>query len=147
MHKKGYLLSALIIVLLIAMIVITYGSIVITNAQGLDRLLGVYIRSETFRLGVTTGFLGCLFLSSILLLFLAVSRSTSFKKLRLVILLLFSLFIALAIFWSFKPGDSDTWWYGVIAGYLICEAIFLPLTISYLAYKLLTRLSRSKISS
>ena len=147
MHKRSLLLCTLIIVILIAMIIITYGSIIIANAQRLDSLISVYIRSETFRQGVTTGFLGCLFLSSILLLFLAVATSISSKKLRLVSVLLISSFLALAIFWFLRPGDSDTWWYGVIAGYLMCEAIIFPIAITYISCKLFAKLRRSKPSA
>ena len=134
MHIKRSLLYALIILLLFVMIVITYGSIHIASDYGLASRFILYMNSFTFRHGIITGFLGCLFLTSILLLFLTIAGRISAKKLRLVILMFASSFLGLAIFWSSKPGDSDTWWVGVVAGYLICEAIVLPLTI-YITYK------------
>ena len=134
MHKKSYLLYALITILLFAMVAITYGSIVVATDYGLASTFLSYMRSSTFRLGVATGLLGFLFLDSILLLFFTIAKGVSSKKLAALLILSF---LGLAYFWAIKAQDSDIWWVGVVAGYLICEAIVLPLTI-YVTYKLIS---------
>jgi hypothetical protein len=135
MHIKRFLLYALIILLLCVMIVITYGSIHVASDYDIASRFIQYMNSFTFRHGITTGFLGYLFLTSILLLFFTIARGISSKKLSLMLI---SSFLGLAYFWSTKAQDSDTWWVGVTTGYLICEAIILPLTI-YITYKFINK--------
>jgi len=140
MHIKSCFLYMLIVIVLFVIVVITYGSIHIASIYGLASRFILFMNSFTFRHGVTTGILGCLFLTSILLLFLTIARKISTRNLRLVILTFASSFLGFAIFWYSKPGDSDTWWVGAVAGYLICEAIVLPLII-YITYKLFHKLT------
>jgi hypothetical protein len=98
--------------------------------------------SFTFRHGVTTGILGCLFLITTLLLAIALAKKISANKSHLLILTFVSFFAGLVIFWSTKPGDSDTWWVGAAAGFIICVAIVLPPT-TYVTYKLLHKTSNA----
>ena len=44
-----------------------------------------------------------------------------------------------AIFYSQKPGDSDVWWYGAIAGFLACLLLAFLVLIGFLFFKLKTK--------
>ncbi len=93
-----------------------------------------------FGYGAITGFSGCLFLMSLVLAFSLVSkRDRLTKKHGLAFSMLISSGSVAATFWFFKPGDSDVWWYGAIAGFLFCLLIVFLVLIGFLVFKLKTK--------
>lgn len=80
--------------------------------------------------GAVAGFAGCLFLLSLILNVLTKKRSIMYSMLAISALVT-------AILWLFKPGDSDVWWYGAIAGFFSCAVLALFTVTAYIAYKLL----------
>jgi hypothetical protein len=88
--------------------------------------------------GALAGFGGSLFLSSLILtIILIATKSTLTKKRSLVFLMLILSALVTAILWFFKPGDSDVWWYGAIAGFFSCLVVVLLTVTAYIAYKLM----------
>jgi hypothetical protein len=90
--------------------------------------------------GATAGFMGCLFLgSAILTIFQVAAKGLSTKKRGLVFSMLILSGAIAAIFYSQKPGDSDVWWYGAIAGFLACLLLAFLVLIGFLFFKLKTK--------
>jgi hypothetical protein len=88
--------------------------------------------------GAIEGFAGCLFLLSLILtISLRTSKSMLTKKRGLVYLVLALSGLVTALLWFFKPGDSDVWWYGVIAGFLGCAVLAFLAASAYIAFKLI----------
>jgi hypothetical protein len=106
-----------------------------------------------FRYGAITGFLGCLFLVSLTLTFSQMEKRGGLtKKHGLVFSMLILSGSVAATFYFYKPGDSDIWWYGTIAGFLSCLSLALLILAFYMATKLLnivqarSRPSHDKVS-
>ncbi len=88
--------------------------------------------------GAIEGFAGWLFLLSLILtISLRISKSMLTKKPGLVYSMLALSGLVTAVLWVFKPGDSDVWWYGVIAGFCVCAVLAFLAASAYLAYKLM----------
>ncbi len=88
--------------------------------------------------GAIEGFAGCLFLLSLILtISLRTSKSMLTKKPGLVYSMLALSGLVTAVLWFFKPGDSDVWWYGVIAGFFVCAVLAFLAASAYLTYKLM----------
>ena len=93
---------------------------------------------EVSWLGAIAGFAGCLFLLSLILtISLRTSKSMLTKKRGLVYSMLALSGLVTAILWFFKPGDSDVWWYGAIAGFFSTAVLALLTATAYIAYKLI----------
>ena len=91
-----------------------------------------FYATGVFWTGAITGFASCLFLSSLI-------SAISLKAARGILArdygYAFPILIVLsglltAAFWFSKPGDSDVWWYGAMAGSLVC----LPLVLVALSF-------------
>jgi hypothetical protein len=90
-----------------------------------------------FWYGATAGFGGCLFLSTLILTILIVAtKRTLTKKHSLWFFMLILSALVTATLWFFKPGDSDVWWYGAIAGFFSCLIFVFLVLIIYLDFKL-----------
>ena len=88
--------------------------------------------------GAIAGFAGCLFLLSLILtISLRTSKSMLTKNRGLVYSMLALSGLVTAILWFFKPGDSDVWWYGAIAGFFSTAVLALLTATAYIAYKLI----------
>ncbi len=97
-----------------------------------------YSATGVFWSGSAAGFFTCLFLSSLTLTFLLIkTKNASNKKRHLSFSLIVLLGSVTAVFIYFKPGDSDLWWYGAIAGFLCCLLLVFLVLIGYLALKIL----------
>jgi hypothetical protein len=74
--------------------------------------------------GALAGIFGCVFLASLCLAELRVTGKDLFgKSYRLIILIFVGSGLVTAVLLLFKPGDSDVWWYGAIAGFLSCLSL------------------------
>ncbi|MCW4044794.1 MAG: hypothetical protein NWE94_04680 [Candidatus Bathyarchaeota archaeon] len=90
--------------------------------------------------GAITGFAGCLFLLSLILaIYQRTTKDMSTKKISLVFSMLTLSFLVTAILFLFKPGDSDVWWYGVIAGFLGCLLLVFLVLVALLLLKLTSK--------
>jgi len=88
--------------------------------------------------GAIEGFAGFLFLLSLILtISLRTSKSMLTKKRGLVYSMLALSGLVTALLWFFKPGDSDVWWYGAIAGFFSCAVLGLLTATAFIAYKLM----------
>ncbi len=88
--------------------------------------------------GAIEGFAGCLFLLSLVwTISLRTAKSMLTKKPGLGYSMLAISGLVTAILWFFKPGDSDTWWYGAIAGFSVCAVLAFLAASAYTAYKLM----------
>jgi len=130
---KKILQVVAIIVFLVASVTIIY---YLVNFLAKVNLL--WYAGEVSWLGAITGFAVCLFLSSLIVtISLRAARSMLTKKHGLVFSMLIILSgLVAAILWFFKPGDSDVWWYGGIAGFFSCAVLSLLTATVYIAYKL-----------
>ena len=118
-----------IVVFLVASVTIVY---YLAKANLFSHATGVFWD------GAIEGFAGCLFLLSLILaVSLRTSKSMLTKKPGLVYLMLALSGLVTAVLWFFKPGDSDVWWYGVIAGFFGCAALAFLAASVYIAYKLM----------
>lgn len=100
----------------------------------------LFYATGVFWYGAIAGFSGCLFLVSLILtipLMAKIGRLT--KKHGLVFSMLISSGSVAATFYFYKPGDSDIWWYGAIAGYLGCLLLVFMVLIGLLLFKLKSR--------
>lgn len=125
--QKHAVIGAILILLVSAIATIYY----LAKSNFLSYVTGV------FWYGVITGFTSCLFrLSLILIISLKTAKTMPNEKRGLV----FSLFISsgsfTAILFFFKPGDSDVWWYGSIAGFFSCLVSVFFILIIYFVIKL-----------
>ena len=128
MAMKNYKVLAALLVLLFSAIAIIY---YLTKSNLFSYATGV------FWYGAMTGFAGCLFLPSLILTIFKIATHWTLTKKHS--LLLFTLVLSgsvTATLWLFKPGDSDVWWYGAIAGFLSCLLFVFLVLIIYLAFKL-----------
>ena len=126
--KKYTVLGAIFVLLASAIAIIYY----------LAKSNLLFYATGVFWDGAIAGFAGCLFLSSLVL---TISLRATRSMLKRGHGLVFSILIILsglvtAILWFFKPGDSDVWWYGAIAGFFSCLLLVFLVTIGYLVYKL-----------
>lgn len=88
--------------------------------------------------GALTGVSGCVFLSLLCLLVLRVTWKDLFgKRYRLIILILVGSGLVTAVLLLFKPGDSDVWWYGAIAGFLSYLSLILLVAAASIVYRLI----------
>ena len=126
---KKILQVVAITVFLVASIIIIY---YLVKADLFSHATGV------FWYGAMAGFLGCLFLLSLILtIFAATAKGMLTKKRVLVLVTLFLSALATAVLYFFKPGDSDVWWYGAIAGFFSCVVLALLTAAAYIAFKLM----------
>ena len=128
MAMKNYRVLVAILVLLVSAIAIIY---YLAESNLFSYATGV------FWYGAITGFAGCLFLLSLILIIsLRTTKSMLTKKRGLVfsMLILSGSVSALLIF--FKPGDSDVWWYGAIAGFFNCLLLAFLVLIIYIVFKM-----------
>jgi len=72
-------------------------------------------------------------------IFQVAAKGLSTKKRGLVFSMLILSGAIAAIFYSQKPGDSDVWWYGAIAGFLACLLLAFLVLIGFLFFKLKTK--------
>ena len=130
---QKYTVIGTILVLLASAIALIY-----YLANFLAKAILLWYAGEVSWLGAITGFASCLFLSSLITtISLRATRSMLTKKHGLMFSLLIILSgLATAILWFFKPGDSDVWWYGAIAGFFSCLVLVLLTVTAYIAYKL-----------
>ena len=130
---KKMLQVVAIVVFLVASVTIVY---YLANFLAKANLL--WYVGEVSWLGAITGFAGCLFLLSLILtISLRTSKSMLTKKRGLVYSMLALSGLVAAILWFFKPGDSDVWWYGAIAGFFSCAVLGLLTATAFIAYKLM----------
>ncbi len=98
-----------------------------------------FTNSDLFWIGAIAGFLGCLFLTSAVILLLYLARGFATKKNRPLLSILLLLALGVVVIYLYKGPfslDSDVWWYGAIAGFLSSLAlVFLSLAI-FIAFKL-----------
>ena len=136
MTPKRILLFVAIIIFLVASITIIY-----YLANFLAKVNLLWYAGEVSWLGAITGFAGCLFLSSIITtISLRATRSMLTREHGLMFSMLIILSgLATAILWFFKPGDSDVWWYGAIAGFLGCLLLVFLVLISLLLFRLTSK--------
>ena len=100
----------------------------------------VFYATGVFWYGAITGFAGCLFLLSfILTISLRTTKRMPTKKHGLMFSMLILSGLVAAIFYFYKPGDSDIWWYGAIAGFLGCLFLVFLVLIGFLVLKLKTK--------
>ena len=124
--KKILLFLAVVIFLVVSITIIYYLFKANFHATGV------------FWYGAIAGFAGCLVLLSLILtISLRTTKRMSTKKHGLVFSMLIFSGLVTAILWFFKPGDSDVWWYGAIAGFFSCLVVVLLTVAAYMAYKLL----------
>ncbi|HEX9261759.1 MAG TPA: hypothetical protein VF893_04450 [Candidatus Bathyarchaeia archaeon] len=129
MKPKKMLQIVAIIVFLFASVTIVYYLI---KANLFSHATGVFWD------GAITGFGGCLFLLSLILtISLRTSKSMLTKKRGDVYSMLALSGLVTAILWFFKPGDSDVWWYGAIAGFFSCAVLVLLTVTAFIAYRLM----------
>jgi len=123
--QKHTVLGAILVLLVLAI------SIIYFLAQANFHATGV------FWYGATAGFGGGLFLSTLILTILIVAtKRTLTKKHSLLFFMLILSALVTATLLFFKPGDSDVWWYDVIAGFFSCLLFVFLVLIIYLAFKL-----------
>lgn len=126
MAMKNYRFWAAILVLLFLAIAIIY-----YLAEANFHATGV------FWYGALVGFGGCLFLLSLIFsIFLVATKWPLTKKRSLLFFMLILSALVTATFWFFKPGDSDVWWYGAIAGFFSCLLLSFLVLIIHLVFKL-----------
>jgi hypothetical protein len=126
---KKILQVVAIIVFLVATVTIIYY---------LDKVNLFFYATGVFWDGAIAGFAGCLFLLSLILtISLRTAKSMLTKKRGLVFSMLILSGAVTAILYFFKPGDSDVWWYGAIAGFFSCAVLALLTATAYIAYKLM----------
>jgi len=137
--RKYAILGAILVLLASAIALIYY----LVNFLAKVNLL--WYAGEVSWLGAITGFAGCLFLSSLIMtISLIATKSRLTKKRSLVFLMLILSALITAILWFFKPGDSDVWWYGAIAGFFSCLLLAFLVLIIYLVFKLKRNRERMK---
>jgi len=123
--RKYTILGAILVLLVSAIATIYY----LAKSNLLSYATGV------FWPGVIAGFVGCLFLASLVLTFsLIAKKGMSGKKHGLVFSMLILSGLVTAISYFFKPGDSDVWWYGAIAGFLGCLLVVFLAIVGFLVY-------------
>ncbi len=127
-HMRKYtIISAILILLVLAIATIYY----LAKASFFSYTTGIFWN------GTITGSLGCLFLASFVsTIFLIATKYMQTKKYGLLFLMLILSGLLTAVLFSFKPGDSDVWWYGAIAGFFSCLFLVFLVMIGYLALKL-----------
>jgi hypothetical protein len=129
---KNYRVLAAILVLLASAIALVY---YLLNFLAEVNLL--WYVGEVSWLGAITGFGACLSSSTLILtIFLAATKPTITKKHNLWFVTLILSTLVTATLWLLKPGDSDVWWYGAIAGFFSCLLLTFIVLIIYLASKL-----------
>lgn len=125
---KKYTVIGVILILLISAIAIIY---YLVKSNLFSYATGV------FWYGAITGFAGCLFLLSLILIIsLRITKSMLTKKRGLVFSMLILSGSVTALLFFYKPGDSDVWWYGAIAGFFSCLLLAFLVLIIYLVFKL-----------
>ena len=123
--KKHTVIGAILVLLASTIAVIHY------LAQANFHATGV------FWYGAIAGFGGCIFLSTLFFTILLVAtKRTLTRKHSLWFFTLILSTLVTATLWFFKPGDSDVWWYGAIAGFFSCLLFVFLVLIIYLAFKL-----------
>ena len=86
--------------------------------------------------GAITGVAGCLLLSSLILTISLITTKTMLtKKHGLMFSMLILSGLVTAALFLFKPGDSDVWWYGAIAGFFSCLLLVILVMAGYLVFK------------
>jgi len=129
MAMKNYRVLVAILVLVVSAIAIIY---YLAKSNLFSYATGV------FWYGAITGFAGCLFLLSLILIIsLRTTKSMITKKIGLVFPMLILSGSVAALLFFFKPGDSDVWWYGAIVGFLSCLSLALLILVFYIGYRLL----------
>lgn len=131
MSRRGYISFFLILTLLVISLLIIYYLI----------RADFYTNSDFFWIGIAAGVSVCTFLiSTIMLLFLSITKAVSTKKFKLtfILLILSALIFAVIYFTGWYSRDSDIWWYGSIAGFLSCLSLALLTIAFYLGYRLLS---------
>ena len=120
---------------MVAILVLLFSAIAIIYYLAKSNLL--FYATGVFWYGAITGFAGCLFLLLLILtISLRTTKSTLTKKHGFVFSLLILSGSVTAILFFFKPGDSDVWWYGAIAGFFSCLLLAFMVLIIYLVFKL-----------
>ena len=128
MALKNYRVLVAILVLFVSAIAIIY---YLAKSNLFSWATGV------FWYGAMTGFAGCLFLLSLILIIsLRTTKSMLTKKRGLVFSMLIPSASVTALLFFYKPGDSDVWWYGAIAGFFSCLLLAFLVLIIYLVFKL-----------
>jgi hypothetical protein len=123
--KKYAILAAIIILLCFSIAIVYY----FARAN--------FYTGGVFGYGATAGFSGCLFLASFIpAISLMAKKGRLTKKHGLAFSMLISSGSVAAAFYSFKPGDSDVWWYGAIAGFLGCLLLVFLVMIALLVLKI-----------
>lgn len=129
--RKCAVIGAILVLLASAIALIYY----LVNFLAKVNLL--WYVGEVSWLGAIAGFAGCLFLLSLILtISLRATKRMSTKKHGLVFSMLILSGLVAAIFYYYKPGDSDVWWYGAIAGFLSGLLLAFLALIGYLTPKL-----------
>ena len=124
--KKYTILGAMLVLLVSAIAIIYY----------LAKSNFLFYATGVFWYGAIAGFAGCLVLFSLILtISLRTTKSMLTKKHGLVFSMLILSGSVAAILFFFKPGDSDVWWYGAIAGFFICLFLVILVMIGYLVFK------------
>lgn len=127
MVAKKALLSVFALILLVASAAIIY---YLVKAN--------FYATGAFWDGAITGVFGCILLVSLTLTFsLKSAIGISTKRLGLMLVILITSGLATAILLYFKPGDSDLWWYGAIAGFFSCLSLVLLGVTVALVFKLI----------
>ena len=129
MGRRDYVLFSLVVIFIAFSLAIIY---YLAKSNLFSYATGV------FSYGAITGFAGCLFLLSLILIIsLRTTKSVITKKIGLVFSMLILSGSVAALLFFFKPGDSDVWWYGAIVGFLSCLSLVLLILAFYISYRLL----------
>lgn len=128
MAMKNYRVLVAILVLLVTAIAISY---YLAKSNLFSYATGV------FWYVAITSLAGCIVLSSLILtIFSITTKSVLTKKRSLAFLMLILSGLITASLWFFKPGDSDVWWYGAIAGLFSCLLLAVLVLIIHIVFKL-----------
>jgi len=124
--RKYIVLGAILVLLALAIAIIYY----------LAKSNLLFYATGVFWDGAITGFVGCMFLASLIFTISLIARKgMSSKKQGLVFSMLTLSGLVAAILYFFKPGDSDVWWYGAIAGFFSCLLLVILVMVGYLVLK------------
>ncbi len=127
-YQKYRVLCAIVLLSAVASVIIYY----LAKTNPFSYATGVFWH------GAIAGFAGCIFLLSLILtIFLVTTKSLLTKKLGLVFFMFVLSGIITATSYLVKPGDSDVWWYGVIAGFSSSFVSVLLIVTAYIARGLL----------
>ena len=124
--RKYIVLGAILVLLALAIAIIYY----LAKANLLFYATGVFWD------GAIAGLASCLFLASLILTITLIAKKPMLtKKHGLVFSMLILSGLVAAILYFFKPGDSDVWWYGAIAGFFSCLLLAILVMVGYLVFK------------